>query len=273
MSDEQQFDGKKYAEDLRERIHQSIDTGMNRTAHRAPVAHGVVPGIILILIGAIFLLDHMGIVHVDSLWRFWPMILILVGLSKLTRAGEQVLGIGFIIVGALLQLHELNHFGLSWGAIWPLILIFVGLSLIWNRYESRQLFLKGAGNVGPGSIASGGDVRNTVNEYAMFGGAERKIKVSDFRGGNVTAIFGGVNLDFRDADIEGEEAVLFVEALFGGIDIKVPNRWNIAFQVQSVFAGYSDETRPPVPDPTGAVPKKTLIIHGRATFGGITVKN
>jgi hypothetical protein len=82
-----------------------------------------------------------------------------------------------------------------------------------------------------------------------------------------------VELDFRSAEIEGEEATLFVEAVFGGIEITVPERWIVNFQVQSVFAGYSDETREPLPDAIGTVPRKTLVVRGRATFGGISVKN
>ena len=76
-------------------------------------------------------------------------------------------------------------------------------------------------------------------------------------GGNVTAIFGGVELDFRGADIEGEEAVIYVEAVFGGIEIVVPERWNVAFEVQSVFAGYSDEdSTTPAGCGSGAVHKR-----------------
>ena len=145
-------------------------------------------------------------------------------------------------------------------------MILAGLSLIWSRLEARKIS-------GVRGTLSGAGSRETVNEYALFGGVERRVTVSNFRGGNVTAIFGGVELDFRGADIEGEEAVIYVEAVFGGIEIVVPERWNVAFEVQSVFAGYSDETRQPLPDAVRSSPQKTLMLHGRATFGGITVKN
>ncbi len=265
MSGDNQFDSKKFAEDLRAKIHARTNAGIfsgNRPPKRS---NGIIPGIVLIAVGSVFLLDHLGLIHAESLWKFWPLILVTVGLFKLLNPGERVMGIGFILVGALLQLHELRMIGLSWGTIWPFILIFVGVSLIWNRFEGPKVLIL------PDSVASGG--HDTVNEYALFGGVERRVTVNNFRGGNVTAIFGGVELDFRSAEIEGEEATLVVEAAFGGIEIIIPERWNVSFQVQSIFAGYSDETRPPLPDPVGAPPRKTLVVHGRATFGGITVKN
>ncbi len=87
------------------------------------------------------------------------------------------------------------------------------------------------------------------------------------------SVFGGVEVDFRTADIEGEEAIVYVEAIFGGIELKVPERWKVVFQGQSIFGGYSDETRPPLADALGTAPRKTLILRGKAVFGGINVKN
>jgi predicted membrane protein len=269
MSDEKQFDKDKFSSDLREEIHQRVTDGIHAQNRRVRRSNGIIPGIILVVIGTIFLLDHMGIVRAETLWRFWPLAIVAVGFLKLTQQGEQALGVGFIVVGGIVQLHQLGLIGLSWATVWPFILIFAGVALIWSRFEKPKM----PGIPGmPGTLASGGG-RDTVNEYALFGGVERHVTVSNFRGGNVTAIFGGVELDFRSADIEGEEATIYVEAVFGGIEIVVPERWNVSFQVQSIFAGYTDETRQPLPEAVGSVPRKTLIVHGRATFGGITVKN
>jgi predicted membrane protein len=84
---------------------------------------------------------------------------------------------------------------------------------------------------------------------------------------------GGIELDFRGAEIEGEEAVLSVEAIFGGIEITVPDHWHVIFEGENVFGGYSDETRAPAVDAMGTTPKKFLILRGRCVFGGISVKN
>lgn len=274
MSDEHQFDKDKFASNLRDEIHQRISTGRDSQNRRVRRSNGIIPGIILVVIGTIFLLDHLGVVRADTLWRFWPLAIVAVGLLKLSQRGEQALGVGFIVVGAIVQLHEFGLIGLSWGTIWPFILILAGIALIWSRFFDTPRMPGMPAMPGmPGTLSSGGNSRDTVNEYALFGGVERRISINNFRGGNVNAVFGGVELDFRSADIEGEEATIYVEAVFGGIEIVVPERWNVVFQVQSIFAGYSDETRQPLPDAIGTAPRKTLVLHGRATFGGITVKN
>ncbi|MGB2628714.1 MAG: DUF5668 domain-containing protein [Candidatus Acidiferrum sp.] len=266
MNGDDQFDKKKFGENLRNEIHQAINANLQTHNRGVRRSNGLIPGVILVVIGSIFLLDHMGIIHAESLWKFWPMAIVAVGVLKLTQPGEKGLGMGFVVIGALVQFHELSLLRFSWATVWPFILILAGLSLIWSRLEARKIS-------GVRGTLSGAGSRETVNEYALFGGVERRVTVSNFRGGNVTAIFGGVELDFRGADIEGEEAVIYVEAVFGGIEIMVPERWNVAFEVQSVFAGYSDETRQPLPDAVRSSPQKTLMLHGRATFGGITVKN
>jgi predicted membrane protein len=264
MSDGNQFDGKKFGDDLREQIHQEIHTSINPRPWPRN-RNGIVPGIILVVVGSIFLLDHMGIIQAEHFWKFWPLILIAVGFAKVFKDDALVLGIGFVLVGVVLQLHELNYTNLSWGAIWPFLLIMAGAQMIWAKFAMPQI--PGI----PGSPLSGDS--NMLNEYALFGGVERRVNINNLRGGSISAIFGGVELDFRSAEMEGEEATLFVEAIFGGVEIVVPDRWNITFQIQSIFAGYTDERNPPMPDPLNTTPKKNLILRGRAVFGGINVKN
>ncbi len=265
MSDPGKFGEKKFSDDLRERIQQDTFERAREKSMRQGNHTGLVPGLVLVIVGTIFLLDHLGIIHGETLWKFWPLAIVAVGLIKFVKEGDRVIGIGCILVGGLLLLNKLGLIGLSWGTLWPFILIVIGASMIWSRFEMPKL----PGS--PGTVAStGGD---TLNEHALFSGVERRVGVNNFKGGIITAIFGGVEIDFHSADIEGEEAVIFVEAIFGGIELTVPERWNVVFQGQNVFAGFSDETRQPLPDPSGTATRKTLVLRGRAVFGGITVKN
>ena len=265
MSDASKFDEKKFTDDLRDRIHQETFDQIGAKSLRSGSPSGLIPGIILVVVGTIFLLDHMGIIHGESLWRFWPLAIVGVGVLKIFKEGERAVGVGFILAGIIVQLYKLGLVGLSWGTIWPFLLIVGGASMIFSRFE----FPKVPGI--QGSLVSNG--RDTLNEHALFGAVERRVNINNFRGGIITAVFGGVEVDFRSADIEGEEAVVFVEAVFGGIELTVPDRWNVSFQGQSIFAGFSDETRQPLPDPAGAPGRKTLVLRGRAVFGGISVKN
>jgi len=265
MSDQHQFDPNKFAEDINNRIHQRIYDRMERKRLRrernAHVVPSFLPGLFLVVIGSIILLDHMGIISSAEIWKFWPVLLILFGVFRLAECGHRFFSVLIIAFGSLFLLGNLGLVHFTWGELWPAILIALGLTMIWGRMSIPKM---------PNSTPQS---PNTVTANALFGGVERRLNMSNFTGGSVTSTFGGVNLDFRAADMEGEEAVLYVEAAFGGIEIIIPERWTAIFEGESIFGGYNDETRPPLPDVPGAAPKKRLILRGHAVFGGITVKN
>jgi predicted membrane protein len=249
--------------DIKQRMHQNMQRNV-----RPP---GMVAGIALIALGTLFLLDHLGIVETGRLFAFWPLLIVLVGLVKFLQARSRVGGAITIVIGVLLQLSQLGYLRLTWGTLWPVVLIAAGLAMIWSRFEMPKTPTPTV-TAGMGSV-SGANSYDTLNEYSLFGGIERRMHTNSFRGGSIVAVFGGVEVDFRSAEIEGEEAVVYVEAVFGGIELKVPERWKVVFQGQSIFGGYSDETRPPLADALGTAPRKMLVLRGKAVFGGINVKN
>ena len=259
----------RLAEDIRRDVDQKIQDAMRTakeksTQNRGP---GVTGGVILVIIGTAILLDHMGIVRVDRIWQFWPLILIVVGLVKFFKEKSAVFGIGIIAIGAILQLNLLGVTHFVWADLWPLAIITVGLLMITSRIKMPQLPAQvKACDATPGAV-------DTLNEYAVFGGVDRRVDSQHFKGGSIVATFGGVELDFRSAEIEGEMATINIEALFGGVELVVPERWKVSFIGQNVFGGFTDETRPPLPDTTGAAPRKVLLLTGNAVFGGINVKN
>jgi predicted membrane protein len=195
-------------------------------------------------------------------WGFWPAVLIVWGAVRFVECCNRAFSVFLMGLGTLLLLGNLDYLHITMRDFWPIVLIGFGAMLIWGRLEMPRVARP---------AAAGGP--NMVNELSLFGGTERRVTVSNFAGGSATATFGGVELDFRSADIEGEEAVLYVEAVFGGIEIIVPERWTVIYEGQSIFGGYSDETRTPLPEVPGAPPRKRLILRGRAVFGSITVKN
>jgi predicted membrane protein len=246
---------------IREEIHNRIHRDIAARRVRRGLPAGTLSGLILIAVGLLFLLDHMDIIHIGNIMRFWPMILVVIGVFKLMSEHNRVGGVVLILIGAYFQLNHLGLINLSWNSFWPLLLIVAGILMIFSRLDF---------NWGRSNAQAPSDV---LNEFALFGGVERRVNVKDFRGGRVEAIFGGVEVDFRSSEIEGEEAVVEVEALFGGIELTIPDHWIVTYQGQSIFGGYSDETRQPAPDVMGNRAAKTLILRGRALFGGIVVKN
>jgi predicted membrane protein len=112
--------------------------------------------------------------------------------------------------------------------------------------------------------AEGGDA--LLNVTAILGGFQRRVTSQDFRGGEVTAMFGGCELDLRDANI-ASEAVLTTFALCGGITVKVPIDWTVEMEGTPILGGFDEKT---------AVPKdrsKRLIVRGYAIMGGVEIRN
>lgn len=106
-------------------------------------------------------------------------------------------------------------------------------------------------------------------EAAVFSGVDRHISTLDFRGAECTAVFGGCKIDLRDAQIAGREAVLNTYAVFGGVEIRVPEDWEVVDHGIAIFGGVSDERR----RPARGADAKTLVLDGAAIFGGISVKD
>jgi hypothetical protein len=226
---------------------------------------GLIPAIVIIGIGVLLLLGNLHIVWVENWWRYWPVLVIAAGLARILDASHQrarVMGAIIAGVGGLLLLNNLNLIELTWDAFWPVVLIAIGVLMLFNRISGPQVFARRAPSV---PLAEGEFQAN-----AFFGGFKRKITDGDFRGAHLTAIFGGGELNLRQARMEGDSAVVYATAIFGGIEIKVPDTWLITSDGTGVAGGFSDDTSHPHPDSPGT---KRLIVKGEAIFGGVQVKN
>lgn len=227
-------------------------------------AGSLVVGIVLVVLGVIFLLERQGMVPSDLLFHLWPLILVIVGLTKLLgrhdrdETKERIWGTLLILFGGLLLVGEFGYPQFRFFRIWPFALIVLGIYVVWSTIQERQ----------PGSVSSDAQL-DSVN---VFGGGQYRIGAKNFRGGRILAIFGGFELDLRDADIEGNEAVIEVNALFGGGEIRIPTTWHLVVSGAGIFGGYSDETQAPVANPAAPNPK-TIILKGVAVFGGVSIKN
>jgi hypothetical protein len=108
----------------------------------------------------------------------------------------------------------------------------------------------------------------TLNYEAIFSGSNKRVVTNDFRGGKITAVFGGTELDLRKAKIASDSAVnLEVSAVFGGVKVMVPKTWSVQGNLTGVFGGFENSAVAP------AKPEGTLIIKGAAVFGGGEIIN
>jgi hypothetical protein len=222
------------------------------------------PAMVLIGLGALFLLSNLHFVYLSQIYRWWPALFVAFGVVKLVDSEEyssRVLGGIFCAAGALLLARNLGYLEFAIRNLWPLIPMGFGLWMLLDRTATLP-FVHG----------SSSEVNvNKLREEAVFSGGKRSITSQDFQGGRVTAVFGGYELDFRRANILADSVTLHVDVVFGGCEIRIPPGWSTSAQGTGIFGAFSDESLQP--DPAVYHNIKRLVVKGSAVFGGVVIKN
>jgi predicted membrane protein len=218
----------------------------------------MVIGVFVILIGLLLLLDNFELVDAREYLAYWPALLVMLGVAALVRpgAGGKIWGVVLIIVGGVLLLRRLDLLYISLGDVWPLVLILLGAALIWGTFGRRK----------PSGEGMSDDA--LLNATVVLGGFKRAVMSQDFRGGDLTVVMAGCEIDLRRAAIRGEEATINVFALWGGAEIRVPESWTVEVRGVPMLGGFADETMP-----TGGPSAKRLVVTGTVIMGGVEIKN
>jgi len=269
---------------------------------RRVVGPGLLVGLWITTLGAIFLLDQLGIVPAHVSFHFvWPAILIVAGLAIAFSAHSfgRFWGVIFLAWGAVAISNELGFLHVRIGSLWPILLIAGGL---WMLFHSTGRFgpgparqewhdwgeqvrdsmhaaaasVSGAARGFQADVPPGGQPDSTgvddstFDQSVILSGFKRRITSQHFRYGKVAAVLGSFHLDFSRADMDGSQAVVHVDTVFGGGEIRVPDAWRIKIEATAVAGAFVDETYPAPDAPT---PGKLLIVRGAAIFGGVSIKN
>jgi predicted membrane protein len=218
----------------------------------------VVVGLLVVAMGVLFLLDNLGYVGFRHALSFWPIAFMVAGASMMVSQEERngnATGLVLIAVGLL---RHMGIIAISWNMVWPVLLIVVGGLILFRTM--------GGGRARGRLDKPGATAENTLDVTAILGGVERRVATPDFRGGEVTSLLAGCDLDLRECSIV-KEAVINVFTVCGGVSIKVPADWTVVLDGVPVAGGFSQKT---VPAPDAA---KRLVITGYAFMGGVEVTN
>jgi hypothetical protein len=237
-----------------------------RFRHPHHPGHRILFGLGVIGVGALALLDNLHVFGLPLLRTFWPLALVLLGLARLVwprHAGSWLFGTALIAVGALLTAQNLGYTRLELRDWWPVLVILAGLSILLRGvfpHRHRALPPEGFDS----STLDHGD---RVAIDAAFAGIRQQNDSRSFKGGRIEATFGGVELDLRQAAMDGPEAVLEVSARFSGIELRVPRDWLVVVNIAPTLGAVTDHTVPPMN------PAHRLVLRGETAFGGIEIKN
>jgi len=225
-------------------------------------------GLAIALFGVVLVLDRLNLVVADQVLRWWPSVIVAIGaviFAQSRRIGHGVNGIIVMIIGAWLLLNTLGLVQVRfWELFWPLVLIGIGCVLVMQsmRRRTRQ--------------QSGSDADDTLNGFAVLSGVKRSSSAAHFRGGEITAILGGAQIDLRQATIPpGEEAALDIFVVMGGCEITVPASWTVVTPLVPVLGGVDDKRLAPMPgaEGLGSRPAPRLALRGLLLMGGIEIKS
>jgi len=218
----------------------------------------LVLGISIVMLGCLIAIEKFTQLGNISVMRYWPLIIVVLGVVKLFEGKFRNIE-GWIITaaGALLLAYSVR--GLSIGDIvGPAIVMAVGIFIVLHAVKRSR-------KAPPGLQKSEDFVRGT----AILGGYKYKPNSGQFDGGEVTAIFGGFDLDLRQTTMKSDTARIDVFAMFGGGEIRVPEGWEVSVQASAIAGSVEDKT---IGLPAADFKRPRLLITGSVLFGGVEVK-
>ncbi len=208
----------------------------------------------LIIAGLLFLVDELypsfdaGYIFAN----FWPLIFVVIGVNVITTNPNKPLnGILFILFG--IGFTAANIVGFNIWEFWPVILIIIGISILFNNENASN---------STGSSSS----NDFENHNIAFWGSEISNNSKSFKGGNISAMFGGIELDLSDAVVSKDGGTLNVNVAFGGIEIKAPRNSKVEVKGTGILGAFENNIKNNEEKKGG-----TLIINGSAMFGAVEI--
>jgi len=246
----------------------------------------VLMGVLLLGIGGVLLMKQLGFYFPDWLFN-WHLLLIVfgffIGIQHRFRGGGWMV---MILVGSFFLLQDIFPEVTIKRYFWPAALIGLGLLIIarphqspgwrrrrgpkddWREERKRLRREKWSNYYSPAGGQGNYTSEDLLDSTAIFGAVHKKIVSKNFRGGDVTSMLGGTELDLTQADIQGT-VILDVTQIMGGTKIIVPAHWEVRSEVTAVFGGFEDKRQ----QPAITNPDKILILRGTSVFGGIELRN
>jgi predicted membrane protein len=199
---------------------------------------------------------------------------------------RKAFGIIMIIIGALFLVPMfIPGLYIDSGIIIPVMIVALGIYIITGRRERLHVPRKGEyedkkdWNEHHGShhhrrhdpfqawnFTAREERTDYIDDVSIFGGSNKSITSENFKGGNITAIFGGSKIDLRGCKLAEGKNYIDIITIFGGSTIIVPENWDVRMNVTPIFGGFSNKMDR---NPEGTIDHdSTLIIKGVTFFGG-----
>lgn len=216
-------------------------------------------GLVFIALGIIIAVNALGIAQINIFFDgWWTLFIIIPCLINFVKGPSRMANFIGLAVGIALLLctQGIVTFSVIRKLIIPFIFIMIGLSFIFKDFFNSKI------NEKIKSLNKSG-----LKEYAATFG-ENKIDMSNeiFDGADLTAVFGGIELNLNNSEIKDEQ-IVNATAIFGGITIKVPQNVNVKVKSTAIFGGVDNKIKN---DKTDNIP--TIYVNAFCMFGGVDIK-
>lgn len=226
--------------------------------------------LVLIIFGCAILVGNLNLLStsLQSILFSWENLLIILGVVFIFVKKEFFTGISLIFIGLIF--------------IAPAVLMFVWPDLHINNFNAERLFfpfftisigiyvlLKHKKCQISKSDQDDFGSRDYVDELKIFGGGETNVVSDNFRGGRITCIFGGVQIDCTEAKLSEDFNQLDMFLVMGGCSLIIPSSWNVKMQSSVFLAGIADKRKVSVRFITDE--NKELLIKGVICMGGCEI--
>ncbi len=245
--------------------------------------HGLFPGLLLLTLGAgLFAREFGWLPATVRLVDFWPILVVFAGLFSVLRGRSVVrvfFGLAFVGLGSALLAGNLGLLTFPAARLWPGLVVLLGLAFLVGSFRRHH---GGPPHRPPGGASAAGwegprhgpygavtTEKDTLSRQVTFSGAQYRVESQAWKGGELGVTLGGVELDLRNARLEPEGAQLDVHVLMGGLDIRVPDTWQVSCDVAPMFGSAEDGTR----STQGSTNAPRLRVTGSVTLGGVNIRN
>lgn len=218
-------------------------------------------GVGLIVLGFLFFLNSLDILDfsISRIIFSWPFFFLIIGVFIIINTNKKLLGGILSGIGAIFIIPRIfPHIDYDGTIVFAIIFISLGIYIIFNRVEKEKR-------------ANETSRKDILDDVSIFGGGEKSITSDNFKGGSITSIFGGSEINLKGCKLSEGPNVIDVLCVFGGTTLIVPNDWNVIINVTPIFGGFSNKI---IKDPSAAIDvNKTIIVKGLVIFGGGEIKS
>jgi hypothetical protein len=258
-------------------------------------------GLLVVGLGVLFTLDNLGLVNAREVLHWWPALLVVSGLMRMTGIGRRPsvwFGLTLFIVGGWMLLHRAGFVSPDVWEFWPVLLIIWGIAMIRGGSTIWRVgvYRRGRGAVGGvvaertgervrEAVGAIGEARERVREHlkdleegeqssstftvdVFLSSIARKVTSQTLTKGAVVAFLGGADVDLRSARMATDRSTLEVNLVMGGLNLIVPEDWVVEYQGAQFMGSVEDHSKPPAGEPRGR-----LLINGVVLLSSVVIKN